>query len=194
MLEAGALPSPMSGTHTRSGDGDDAASLASLGEIYAKYHRGLRLWFSRQLGSAEAEDRVHDTFVIVAQAVRTRQIANAACLPGFIGTVARRLVAAAIRERVAMRRLGTEMDCTGVAASTAASPESCAIAEEQKQRMSVALMAMPPRQREVLVRFYLLAQPKEQICCEMQLTETQFRLLKSRAKSRLVVAARGRRW
>jgi RNA polymerase sigma-70 factor, ECF subfamily len=34
------------------------------------------------------------------------------------------------------------------------------------------------------VRFYLNEEPQEQICREMALTETQFRLLKSRAKAR----------
>jgi hypothetical protein len=36
----------------------------------------------------------------------------------------------------------------------------------------------------VLSRFYLFEQPQEQICAEMNLTATQFRLLKSRAKTR----------
>jgi RNA polymerase sigma-70 factor, ECF subfamily len=44
---------------------------------------------------------------------------------------------------------------------------------------------MAPRCREILERFYLREQRREQICREMSLTETQFRLLKSRAKARL---------
>jgi RNA polymerase sigma-70 factor (ECF subfamily) len=40
------------------------------------------------------------------------------------------------------------------------------------------------RDREILTRFYLDEQTQEQICGEMNLTETQFRLLKSRAKAR----------
>jgi RNA polymerase sigma-70 factor (ECF subfamily) len=35
-----------------------------------------------------------------------------------------------------------------------------------------------------LTRFYLKEQPQEQICREMDLSETQFRLLKSRAKAK----------
>lgn len=38
--------------------------------------------------------------------------------------------------------------------------------------------------REILTRFYLHEQSQEEICSEMALTETQFRLLKSRAKAR----------
>ncbi len=40
------------------------------------------------------------------------------------------------------------------------------------------------RDREILTRFYLMEQSQQQICDQMCLTETQFRLLKSRAKAR----------
>jgi RNA polymerase sigma-70 factor (ECF subfamily) len=40
------------------------------------------------------------------------------------------------------------------------------------------------RDREILTRFYLDEQTQEKICEDMSLTETQFRLLKSRAKAR----------
>src|SRR5262249_37951675 len=46
------------------------------------------------------------------------------------------------------------------------------------------LNSLHKREREVLSRFYLKEQTPEQICREMQLTETQFRLIKSRAKAR----------
>jgi hypothetical protein len=43
---------------------------------------------------------------------------------------------------------------------------------------------MPARDREVLTRFYLQEQTVSQIAEEMSITETQFRLIKSRAKAR----------
>ena len=46
------------------------------------------------------------------------------------------------------------------------------------------LRSLPKRDREVLIRFYLQEQLPEQICQELGITETQFRLIKSRAKSR----------
>ena len=46
------------------------------------------------------------------------------------------------------------------------------------------LERMSARDREILSRFYLCEQPQEQICEAMDLTDTQFRLLKSRAKAR----------
>jgi len=44
---------------------------------------------------------------------------------------------------------------------------------------------MSARDREVLTRFYLREESPERIREEMGLTETQFNLLKSRAKARL---------
>jgi len=56
-----------------------------------------------------------------------------------------------------------------------------------KQREALAtkiLKSISQRGRDVLTRFYLMEQSQEQICMDMNLTDTQFRLLKSRAKAR----------
>jgi DNA-directed RNA polymerase specialized sigma24 family protein len=50
--------------------------------------------------------------------------------------------------------------------------------------MLKVLRGLSARDREVLTRFYLHEQSQEQICREMNLTGTQFRLMKSRAKAR----------
>ncbi len=47
---------------------------------------------------------------------------------------------------------------------------------------------MKPLEQEVPRRFYLHGQREEQICRELNMSETSFRLLKSRAKTRLVEA------
>ena len=51
------------------------------------------------------------------------------------------------------------------------------------------LRTISPRDREILKRFYLDEQTEEQICGQMELTRSQFRLLKSRAAARFVKAA-----
>ena len=47
-----------------------------------------------------------------------------------------------------------------------------------------ALDQLGEKDREILTRFFVQAQSQDQICAEMSLTETQFRLLKARAKAR----------
>ena len=46
------------------------------------------------------------------------------------------------------------------------------------------LTAMSRRDREALMRFYLDRQPEEQIEADLGLTETEFQLIKSRARAR----------
>ena len=50
--------------------------------------------------------------------------------------------------------------------------------------MKRLLQETPRRDREILTRFYLLGENRRQICSEMKLSYTQYRLLKSRAKAR----------
>ncbi len=59
------------------------------------------------------------------------------------------------------------------------------LAQEQQELVRSVLRRMSARYREILTRFYLDEQPQEQICQEMGLSDTQFRLLKSRTKARL---------
>jgi DNA-directed RNA polymerase specialized sigma24 family protein len=54
------------------------------------------------------------------------------------------------------------------------------------------LNSLPWREREVLTRFYLKEQSPRQICRDMNFTETQFRLIKSRAKGRFTELGRAR--
>jgi putative toxin-antitoxin system antitoxin component (TIGR02293 family) len=64
------------------------------------------------------------------------------------------------------------------------------LAEERKWLVEAALTRLEGQEQEVLMRFYLFEQSQDQICSEMGLTETQFRLLKSRAKARFAESSR----
>ena len=56
---------------------------------------------------------------------------------------------------------------------------------QERMRLIIRVLSdIPDRDREILTRFYLREQSQEQICEEMSLTETQFRLIKSRAKAK----------
>jgi len=71
-----------------------------------------------------------------------------------------------------------------VVADRKRNPEEKAIGRQNEDLMVQVLCSMSTRDREILTRFYLHEQSQEQICAEMGLSETQFRLLKSRAKAR----------
>ena len=68
--------------------------------------------------------------------------------------------------------------------------EEGSLADQKKWLVEMALNGLAPRDREILTRFYGYEQSQDQICAEMGLTDTQFRLLKARAKARVAELGR----
>ena len=168
-----------------------AGNDEALEELYRVFSRGIRFYLCRQLGAQELDDKVHDTFLIVVQAIQRGELREPERLMGFVRTVVRRQVAAYIDKAVHRRREEVEMDTVIRLVDVGSNPEVIAIAAQRTDMARGILKRMSERDREILTRFYLREQSQEQICDEMDLTETQFRLLKSRAKARF--AEMGRR-
>jgi RNA polymerase sigma factor (sigma-70 family) len=169
-----------SGLVARIQDGDPAA----MEELYRLFSRGIRFYLCRQLGPQDLEDKVHDTFLIVVQAICRGELREPDRLMGFVRTVVRRQVAAHIDRAVQARREQADLQCGTSISDGRSNPEQDAISRQRQDIMTVVLRSLSRRDREILTRFYLLGESQEQICGEMGLTETQFRLLKSRAKAR----------
>jgi RNA polymerase sigma-70 factor (ECF subfamily) len=161
-----------------------AGEETGMEQLYKLFSRGIRYYLCRQLGPQELEDKVHDTFLIVVNAVRRGDLREPERLMGFVRTVVRRQVAAYIEQAVHNRREQADLETGITVADRKQNPEQEAMVRQKAELMESALSALSDRDREILVRFYLKEQPQEQICGEMDLTETQFRLLKSRAKAK----------
>jgi RNA polymerase sigma-70 factor, ECF subfamily len=157
---------------------------SGMEELYRVFSRGVRFYLCRQLGPQDLEDKVHDTFLIVVQAVRRGELREPERLMGFVRTVVRRQVAAHIDQAVHNRRQQVGLDSGTAVMDLNRDPEETAIRQQHEQIARRVLNSISKRDREILSRFYLLEQSQERICAEMNLTETQFRLLKSRAKAR----------
>jgi RNA polymerase sigma-70 factor (ECF subfamily) len=153
-------------------------------ELYGVFSRGVRFYLCRQLGPQELEDKVHDTFLIVVQAIQRGELREPDRLMGFVRTIVRRQVAAYIDNAVQMRKEQADLECGLVISDERSNPEQDAISRQRVEIMRRVLNGISRRDREILTRFYLLGQPQQQICLEMGLSDTQFRLLKSRAKAR----------
>lgn len=153
-------------------------------ELYQLFSRGIRFYLCRQLGPQELDDKVHDTFVVVVQAIRRGELREPERLMGFVRTIVRRQVAAHIDKVVHNRREQAEFDSTARVADPRGNPEEAAIFHQRIGLIRHVLGELSDRDREILTRFYIDEQSQDQICLEMGLTETQFRLLKSRAKAR----------
>ncbi len=160
------------------------SEMDGMEELYQLFSKGIRFYLCRQLGPQELDDKVHDTFVVVVQAIRRGELREPSRLMGFVRTIVRRQVAAHIDRVVHTRRDQIDLDATTRLADPEENPEEKAMFTQRSELISRVLGELSERDREILTRFYLLEQSQDQICSEMALTETQFRLLKSRAKAR----------
>jgi RNA polymerase sigma-70 factor, ECF subfamily len=158
--------------------------IDGMAELYQLFSKGIRFYLCRQLGPQELDDKVHDTFLVVVQAIRRGELREPQRLMGFVRTVVRRQVAAHIDKVVHDRRDQAEIDQNLKVIDPRENPEESAIFEQRNKIIRRVLDELSPRDREILTRFYLYEQSQERICAEMSLTDTQFRLLKSRAKAR----------
>jgi RNA polymerase sigma factor (sigma-70 family) len=161
-----------------------AGDRAAMEELYGLFSKGIRFYLCRQLGPQDLDDRVHDVFLTITQAIQSGELREPERLMGYVRTVVRRQVAARIDANVHARRRQASLDDGIVLRDHSPDPERLAIRGESIEVALRILNSIAKRDREVLVRFYLNEQPAEQICREMGLTETQFRLIKSRAKAR----------
>jgi RNA polymerase sigma-70 factor, ECF subfamily len=134
--------------------------------------------------SQDLDYRVHDVFLIITQAIRRGELREPERLMGYVRTVARRQFAAHIDSAVDARRNWASVDGNEGMRDHRPDPERAAIESEKGKLALRILRSIPQRDREVLIRFYLKEQSAEEICREMELTPTQFRLIKCRAKAR----------
>ncbi|HEY8668968.1 MAG TPA: sigma-70 family RNA polymerase sigma factor, partial [Tepidisphaeraceae bacterium] len=135
-------------------------------------------------GPQDLDDRVHDCFLVVVQAIRHGDLREPDRLMGFVRTIVRRQIAGHIDNAIQTRRQMVDLDTTHGIADTTENPERVVVSRQQEQLAFEVLKGISSRDREILTRFYLHEESQETICREMNLTENQFRLLKSRAKAR----------
>ncbi len=153
--------------------------------LYLTFARGLRYLATRHC-PAYAEDCVHDTILAVTRQIRAGQLQTPAALPGYLNVVLKRT---AWQKKAQSERVEAHSE---VFANTVATrPDSQDNAQqllEKQERVRIlreGLSALQPPEREILTRFYLKGEKPEWICQQMRLTETQFRLYKSRSKKKL---------
>jgi RNA polymerase sigma factor (sigma-70 family) len=153
-------------------------------QLYGIFVKGVRFFLWRQLGPQDLDDKVHDVFLIITQSIQRGELREPDRLMGYVRTVVRRQVAAHIDTAVQARRNLQSIDPAMTLSDHQPDPERKVIEQENQDVALRMLGGLPKRDREVLVRFYLQEQSAEDICRDLKLTETQFRLIKSRAKAR----------
>jgi RNA polymerase sigma-70 factor (ECF subfamily) len=163
---------------------------AAMEDLYRVLSSGVRLRLARQLGSRDLNDRVHDLFVMVTESIRNGELRQPERLMGYVRTVERRQVASQIDYELREKK-NTPADVWALR-DDGASPERFAIEQQFSEMARRILNRLRERDREVLSRFYIDEESGAEICRAMDLTETQYRLIKSRAKARFVALCRRR--
>jgi DNA-directed RNA polymerase specialized sigma24 family protein len=148
-----------------------AGDPAGMEQLYAVFVKGVRFFLWRQLGPQDLDDKVHDVFLIITQSIKRGELRDPERLMGYVRTVVRRQVAAHIDSAVNARRNQQSIDPSLTLSDHQPDPERRAI-EKENQDVALRMLGGLPEQSA------------EEICRELKLTETQFRLIKSRAKAR----------
>lgn len=151
--------------------------------LYTTFRRGIRYFLARKLGT-DCEDGVNETLLMVFKAIRNGEVREPERLPGFVRTVAMRYAFGVIGQRVHSREKEVAIETSPYTPVALHDPERDAMVQQRAELIRKTLRKLSARDREILVRFYLQEQSPEQICEEMRMTDTQFRLYKSRAKAK----------
>ena len=155
-----------------------------IAEVYRNTYPALVRFLYRKVWDAErAEDLAQEAF---ARALVHRPDNTRGWLFVVAANMARDEARRAARERRHLTLLKSEPDAVHSA------PEEEIDADTQRTRVRAALEQLTPRDREALRRYYLLEQTPEQIQESLQISATEFRLIRSRARSRFVEILSGR--
>lgn len=140
----------------------------------------------RQVGYQDFEDRMHDMFIVVVEAIRDGRLREASALPSYIHGVARLSLCSHIGVRTRHERLSGSLRHWVTLRQPGETPEDALLLREQRTLALRAIGTLAEVDREILLRFYMQGKSREQVQKELGLTDTQFRLRKTRAKQRAV--------
>jgi RNA polymerase sigma-70 factor (ECF subfamily) len=157
----------------------------SESEMVERYSRGLGYLLVRQIGDEErARDLLQETFCIAIEKLRTTELENPERLAGYLRGIAARVALNAGRCR---KRQPAGLDHAAVAALPDHERRQFqrVASEETQAAVHKILQSMPvERDRELLIRFYVYDQDKDEICRELGLNSRHFNRVLYRAKNR----------
>lgn len=159
-----------------------AGDASAESELVARYRRGVH-FLLRELARdpADAEDLEQETFRLAIEKVRAGELREPEKLVGFLRSLARNLFLGEQRRR----RKVVDVDEVVLPAGSNADP----FEQTRRQQDAVVLRQVlaeldQPRDREILLRFYLQEDDRDSICLDMGLTEEHFHRVIHRARNR----------
>jgi RNA polymerase sigma-70 factor (ECF subfamily) len=156
---------------------------SAIAYLYEFCSTKIRWYFQGRVRFEDIEDRVHEVFLAVFASIQQGNLRDPTRMLEFLWGVARKQVFVQIRQE---KRGQTTTETQSNLQVVDVHPLADEVIDSQERRAHAAhaLARLDFRDREILIRFYLLEQPREQIQSELRMSPTQFRLAKSRAKDR----------
>ena len=166
---------------------------AAAEEFYVLLRKNIK-WVLYRIGPQDLDDLLHDVFLIVMQAIKENRLDSPENLVGYVRGVAHNQFSQRINKKVFNRENYANFDLALDTHSRGTNPEKQMILREKQEMFKEALDSIKPRDREIILRFYIKGQSVRKIIEEMNLklagetdlqAYTRFRLVKSRAKKRI---------
>jgi RNA polymerase sigma-70 factor (ECF subfamily) len=129
-----------------------------------------------------AEDFSQDTFLTVIRKIRKGDLRQAESLGSFVAAVARNHTIEQMR--VIRRRASEDLEHADQVPDTSPDPLKKLQRSAQIDELRNVMEELIPRYRELLLRFYINEEPKEEICADLDLTSGQFDGVLHRARKR----------
>jgi RNA polymerase sigma-70 factor, ECF subfamily len=148
--------------------------------------RGVLFLLRREVRDpALAEDLCSETMRIVLERLQREPLEDPSKLPAFLAQTARNLVIAEWRRRGRQRTMTGEEAAIEAQVDEGADPTRGAQDQQRAQAVASVLREMAtPRDRDLLVRYYLHDEDKLEICRRLGLSEAHFNRVIFRARER----------
>jgi RNA polymerase sigma-70 factor (ECF subfamily) len=166
---------------------------AAENELVARFSRGLLLMLRRLVQNGSLADDIHqETFALILQKIRRGEVREPERLAGFIRGTARNLFIAGRRKEARYRSLddGREDDEGSrpevAIADRGPAPIDRVLADEEARQVQRLLDELRfDRDRQLLLRFYLSDESKEDLCADLEIEPERFHQILFRARERL---------
>lgn len=177
-----AAPDPSVELVHRIVSGDPAAEA----ELVQRFSRALSFLLRRLTrDEAAAEDLYQETFRLVIEKVRGGELREAERLPGFVSSMARNLFLGSVRRSGRRQKWHGDAEATETAPDPAPGQLTKLLAQERAATVRHVLVELNnDRDREILSRYYIADEPKEDICRDLELSDLHFNRVLFRARQR----------
>ena len=154
-------------------------------ELVERYSCGVEIIIRREIGSASvADDLYQETFRIVIEKTRRGDIREPEKLSGFVCGVARNLVIDYFRRAARQGSLSEVEEATTLPDPAPDQLEALLRKEQSDFARQVLKEMRNERDIQILFRFYLAEEKKEQICADLGLSGPHFNRVLHRARER----------